>query len=91
MDEDGEEIDAEELAMRNTIFMKPWMNNIKEPSSYYKDPINQNTPPLVDLEIEHAHGYRGSDCSNNVKFLKNGCILYHTASLGIVMDTITNN
>ena len=45
---------------------------------------------MIDLEIEHAFGYRGNDCNNNVKYLKNGCILFHTASLGIVMDQNIN-
>ncbi|CAD8173443.1 unnamed protein product [Paramecium pentaurelia] len=72
------------------ISLKPWASNIKEPSSYYKDPINQNTPPLIDLELEHAFGYRGNDCKNNIRFLKSGNIVYHSASLGIVLDMNVN-
>lgn len=71
--------------------MKPWMGNVKEPKNYYKDPINQEKPPLIDLQLEHAHGYRSNDCRNNVRYLKNGQIVYHTASLGVVMDIINNS
>jgi microtubule-associated protein-like 6 len=70
--------------------MKPWAGNVKEPTSYYKDPINQSKPPMIDLQLEFAHGYRSNDCRNNILYLKNGFLVYHTASLGIVMDH-TNN
>ena len=40
--------------------------------------------------IDHAFGYRGNDCKNNIRYLKNGSILYHTASLGIVYDSNIN-
>lgn len=36
-DEEMEQIDIE---LSKTIFTKPWTTNIKEPSQYYKDPIN---------------------------------------------------
>ena len=40
--------------------------------------------------IDYVHGYRSKDCRNNVKYLKNGSIVYHTAILGIVMDVVSN-
>lgn len=42
------------------------------------------------MELEHAFGYRGNDCKNNIKFLKSGNIVYHSASLGIVLDMNVN-
>ena len=43
---------------------------------------------MIDLQLEQAHGYRSNDCHNNVRYLKNGQIVYHTASLGVVMDIV---
>lgn len=42
------------------------------------------------MEIDYAFGYRGNDCKNNLRFLKNGSILYHTASLAVVLDQTVN-
>lgn len=85
-----EEYNEEDEKSQNYIYMKPWMSNVKEPTSYYKDPINQTKPPKVHMMLEYAHGYRSHDCRNNIKYLKNGNIVYHTASLGVVMDPMHN-
>jgi len=37
-----------------------------------------------------VHGYRSFDTRNNVKWTKNGTVLYHTAALGIVLDPDKN-
>jgi hypothetical protein len=66
------------------------MGALKEPSNYYKDPLNQNKPPLVELEIDYVYGYRCKDMRNNLRYLKNGCIVYNTAALAIVMDAVAN-
>ena len=70
--------------------MKPWMASIKEPTNYYKDPINQENEPRIDINLEYAHGYRCHDCRSNVKYLKNGMVLFHTACLGVVLDIASN-
>lgn len=45
---------------------------------------------LQDLVLELVFGYRGSDCRNNVHYLNEGAdIIYHTASVGIVLNLTT--
>jgi len=66
------------------------MGAIKEPSTYYKDPLNQNLEPRTEVAIDYVYGYRGRDCKNNVRYLKNGSIVYHAAALGIVLDMVKN-
>lgn len=63
------------------------MGAIKEPSNYYKDPLNQNKSPLIELTLEYVHGYRSKECRNNVKYLKGGLIVFNAAALAIVLDT----
>lgn len=46
--------------------------------------------PLQDLVLELVFGYRGNDCRNNVHYLNDGAdIIYHTASVGIVLNLTT--
>lgn len=45
---------------------------------------------MIDIELDYVHGYRSYDSRNNVKYLKNGSIVYHTAGLGVVMDVVNN-
>ncbi|CAG10611.1 unnamed protein product, partial [Tetraodon nigroviridis] len=43
-----------------------------------------------DLVLELVFGYRGTDCRNNVHYLNEGAdIIYHTASVGIVLNLTT--
>ncbi|KAM7375785.1 hypothetical protein PAMP_005557 [Pampus punctatissimus] len=43
-----------------------------------------------DLVLELVFGYRGNDCRNNVHYLNEGAdIIYHTASVGIVLNLTT--
>ena len=41
---------------------------------------------VQDLTLEHVHGYRGFDTRNNVHYLADGDIVYHTAATGIVLN-----
>uniref|UniRef100_A0A3B4AAR7 EMAP like 5 n=1 Tax=Periophthalmus magnuspinnatus TaxID=409849 RepID=A0A3B4AAR7_9GOBI len=44
-----------------------------------------------DLVLELVFGYRGNDCRNNVHYLNDGAdIIYHTASVGIVLNLTTS-
>lgn len=72
------------------LAVKPWLGSIKEPSTYYKDPLNQSKKPPVMLQLEYVYGYRAKDCRNNLKYLKQGNIVFHAAALGIVMDPAAN-
>lgn len=43
-----------------------------------------------DLVLDLVFGYRGNDCRNNVHYLNEGAdIIYHTASVGIVLNLTT--
>lgn len=43
-----------------------------------------------DLVLELVFGYRGNDCRNNVHYLNEGAdIIYHSASVGIVLNLTT--
>lgn len=64
---------------------------MKEPSGYKKPPLNQNQAPKTDLILDYVHGYRAKDCRNNVRYLKNGNIVYHAAGVGIVVDAGSNH
>ena len=41
---------------------------------------------VQDMTLEHVHGYRGFDTRNNVHYLGDGDIVYHTAATGIVLN-----
>ena len=41
---------------------------------------------MQDLTLEHVHGYRGFDTRNNVHYIADGDIVYHTAATGIVLN-----
>lgn len=47
------------------------------------DPI---APPQRNLQLEFVFGYRGFDTRDNLFYLQNGEIVYHTAATGIVFD-----
>lgn len=64
--------------------VKPWLGAIKEPTKpYFK---SQGKPPKATLELEYAHGYRTKDCRNNLRYINEDKIVYHTAGLGVIMD-----
>lgn len=64
--------------------VKPWMGAIKEPTKpYYK---GAGKPPRASCILSFAHGYRTKDCRNNLRYISEHEIAYHTAGLGIVMN-----
>jgi len=70
--------------------LRPWIDSIREPKGYIKPPHNQRSQPRVSLKLSHVYGYRSKDCRNNLKYLKNCCVVYHAACLCIVLDQISN-
>ncbi|KRX05725.1 WD40-repeat-containing domain [Pseudocohnilembus persalinus] len=83
---------GEEAVDQGDEFMavKPWLAAIKEPKSYYKDPLNQNKKPPCSLNLDFVFGYKSDKVRNNIKYLKNGGIVYHAASLGIILSVDGN-
>ncbi|CAK72848.1 unnamed protein product (macronuclear) [Paramecium tetraurelia] len=70
----------------DSVAIRPWMGVVKEPSNFFKDPLNQTKQPLIELTLEYVHGYRSKDCRNNVKYVKGNQIIYNTAAVAIVLD-----
>lgn len=50
--------------------------------------VNKEVPD-AEFEIEHAYGYRASDCQQNLYYTAEGKAVYMVAALGVVMDTNT--
>lgn len=69
---------------------RAWTGSIREPSNYResKDPASWS-PPIADLEPAFVYGYRSQDVRNNCFY---GSVvsevLYHTAAVGIVYDSV---
>ena len=53
-------------------------------------PSGTGTLPPSKLVLHHVHGYRGSDCRNNLLFTADGELLYFVAAVGIVHNFDTN-
>ena len=51
--------------------------------------VEANKDAPGEWEIEHAYGYRTSDCQQNLRYNANGEAVYMTAALGVVMNTDT--
>ncbi|KAJ4939978.1 hypothetical protein JOQ06_029410, partial [Pogonophryne albipinna] len=91
--------------MRPMTGVKPHLQ-LKEPSVDERPPVSRALPqpeklqtnnvgkkkrPIEDLVLELVFGYRGNDCRNNVHYLNEGTdIIYHTASVGIVLNLTTS-
>ena len=87
-EEDVDEFGLDEDEGDQFMAVKPWLGAIKEPTvPYYK---GSGKAPNVDLSLEFAHGYRTKDCRNNLIYLSEDRIAYHTAALGVMMDISKN-
>ncbi|KAK7903892.1 hypothetical protein WMY93_016499 [Mugilogobius chulae] len=91
--------------MRPMTGVKPHLQ-LKEPTVDERPPVSRALPqpeklqtnnvgkkkrPIEDLVLELVFGYRGNDCRNNVHYLNDGAdIIYHTASVGIVLNLTTS-
>lgn len=42
--------------------------------------------PNASIELEHIHGYKCDNVRNNVRYTRTGKLVYHAASVGIVLD-----
>ena len=84
---------AEEDLGQGDQFMavKPWLGVIKNsvPSSYKPSKTDFQGPDAT-LELEYVFGYRCHDTRNNLRFSGDGNLVYHTAGVGVILDTKTN-
>jgi microtubule-associated protein-like 6 len=81
---DEEEMEAGDEFMA----VKPWLGAIKSPDGFEEnlDVDKQKKPPMAQLQLEYCHGYRAKDCRNNLRYLKDGKVLYHAAAVGVRLD-----
>jgi microtubule-associated protein-like 6 len=49
--------------------IKPWLGAIKEPTTYYKDPLSQSLAPPATLALDFIFGYNARTSRNNIKYL----------------------
>jgi hypothetical protein len=47
-------------------------------------------PPTASLELDYIYGFRCFDSRNNIKFTINNELVYPTAAVGVVLDTVKN-
>lgn len=60
-----------------------------QPSSY-KMEKGEDTVPDSYLQLDYIHGYRCHDTRNNIRYAPNGELVYHTASVAVVLDKKSN-
>mmetsp|Transcript_16129 Transcript_16129/g.13678 ORF Transcript_16129/g.13678 Transcript_16129/m.13678 type:complete len:121 (+) Transcript_16129:801-1163(+) len=71
--------------------VKPWVGTVKAtvPSSYNPSKGDSDEPE-ANLELEYVYGYRTHDTRNNLRYNNNGEVIYHTAAVGISLNTKQN-
>ena len=73
------------------IISKPRLAGLKEPKEFIKPPYNQFLPPKINFELEHIYGYHSKNARNNLSYLADNNIGYHTAAAGVILDPKTNS
>nr|XP_040055346.1 echinoderm microtubule-associated protein-like 5 isoform X5 [Gasterosteus aculeatus aculeatus] len=69
----------------------PVSRALPQPEKLQTNNVGKKKRPIEDLVLELVFGYRGNDCRNNVHYLNDGAdIIYHTASVGIVLNLTTS-
>ncbi|XP_070984031.1 echinoderm microtubule-associated protein-like 5 [Oncorhynchus clarkii lewisi] len=68
----------------------PVSRALPQPEKLQTNNVGKKKRPIEDLVLDLVFGYRGNDCRNNVHYLNEGAdIIYHTASVGIVLNLTT--
>jgi len=70
---------------------KPWLGSVKNsvPTGYKASKLDREAPD-ASLQLEYVYGYRCHDVRNNLRYTADDKILYHSAGVGIVLDTYKN-
>lgn len=71
--------------------LNSWLSQAKtsQPSEF-KPKSSDSNPPEANLQLDYIYGYRCHDCRNNLKFGPQNEVIYHTAAVGIVLDSKKN-
>jgi len=84
-DEDEEEEGDQFMAV------KPWEGVVKNSvPTGYKPNKRDGTAPDASIQLEYVYGYRCHDVRNNLRYTADDKIVYHSAGVGIVLDTYKN-
>jgi hypothetical protein len=71
--------------------VKPWIGVIKNGvPTWYKPSKGESDAPNASLEMKYIYGYRCHDTRNNIFYTPEGKLVYHTAKVGIQLDTREN-
>lgn len=72
--------------------VKPWVGTVKNtvPDGWKQKPTDGDVPDAT-LSMSYIHGYRCHDTRNNIFFNPEGLLVYHTALVGIQLDTKANS
>lgn len=71
--------------------VKPWMGVVRNGvPTWYKPSKGESDAPNASLEMKYIHGYRCHDTRNNIFYTPEGKLVYHTAKVGIQLDTREN-
>lgn len=75
----------------NFMAVRPYEGVVRNSvPSGYRPRKGEDDPPDANLELEYIHGYRCHDVRNNVRYTSSGEIVYHTAAVGIVLNSGVN-
>lgn len=71
--------------------VKPWVGTVKNtvPDGWKPKPSDGDVPDAT-LSMSYIHGYRCHDTRNNIFYNPEGLLVYHTALVGIQLDTKAN-
>lgn len=70
---------------------RPYLGEVKASTPKgFVVPKNAAEPPKEGMKLKYVFGYRAFDTRMNVKYSKEGKIVYHTAALGLVLDKNSN-
>ena len=73
------------------LAVKPFVGVVKNSiPSDYKPSARDGAMPEAELDLEYVFGYRSHDVRNNLRYTKDGRLVYHAAGVGIVMDQRKN-
>ncbi|XP_037097720.1 echinoderm microtubule-associated protein-like 5 isoform X2 [Syngnathus acus] len=76
---------------RQGVVRPPVSRALPLPEKLQTNNVGKKKRPIDDLVLDLVFGYRGNDCRNNVHYLNEGAdIIYHTASVGIVLNLTTS-
>lgn len=71
--------------------VKPWEGAVKASvPTGYKPFKGETFAPSVSLNLEYVHGYRCHDARNNLRYGPKDEVIYHTAAVGINLNSANN-